>query len=88
MPVAEKAGTHIHTDSTLHKNFPLKAHVSVIRYARNTEVNFDKTLPNLISCVVLSRYKSNICKHLSMFILQIHDVNLNVTIGCLTAISG
>jgi len=30
------------------------AHVSVIRYARNTEDNFDKALQNLISCVVLS----------------------------------
>ena len=46
--------TQQHTVSALHKNFPLKAHVSVIRYARNTEVNFDKTLQKLISCVVLS----------------------------------
>jgi hypothetical protein len=52
----ETQHTHMHTHavSALHKIFPLKAHVSVIRYARNTEVNFDKTLQNLISCVVLS----------------------------------
>jgi len=68
MSIPEKAGTHRHrhtytdthththtlTDSTLHRNFPLKVHVSVIRYARNIEVNFDKTLQNLISCAVLS----------------------------------
>ena len=27
--------THTHTVSALHKNFPLIAHVSVTRYARN-----------------------------------------------------
>ena len=79
---------HSHTHSQLHKHFPLKAHICAIRYARNTLVNFDKTLQNFKSSVVLSWYRPNICKHLSTFIFQTHDVTLNVTIGFLTAIHG
>ena len=79
--------TQQHTVSALHKNFPLKAHVSVIRYARSTEVNFDKTLQKLIACVVLSLYKPKQgLKYIHFCTLIISSVHDQLMLSTLVAI--